>query len=231
MKWSYGITTVPSRFDELLPRTLHSLCDAGFDSPHVFIDGGGVVDTANIQNTYGLETTTRSTAVLTAGNWVLSLYELYYRNPQADRYAVFQDDFVTYRNLREYLEACTYPDKGYWNLYTFPQNHERRPNDEPGWFESNQKGKGAVALVFNRRAVITLLTANHLAERPQTPRRGHRSIDGGIVDSMRKAGWREYVHNPSLVQHTGLVSSMGNRRHKLAPEWYGEGFDAMELLS
>jgi hypothetical protein len=38
--WAYGITTVPSRLTTLLPRTITSLAAAGFDKPHLFVDGG-----------------------------------------------------------------------------------------------------------------------------------------------------------------------------------------------
>ena len=162
---------------------------------------------------------------------MLSLYELYIRNPLADRYAMFQDDFVTYRGLREYLEHCEYPEKGYLNCYTFPRNQKRAPKDgATGWYLSDQLGKGAVALVFSHDAMQVLLTAHHMWSRPQSVKRGHRAIDGGIVDSFKKAGWREYVHNPSLVQHTGITSTMGNRRHQLATSFRGEEFDARDLL-
>lgn len=250
IRWAYGVTTVPSRKSDLLPRTLASLAKAGFNEPHLFVDGA-----KDGFNDLGLNVTYRYPNVRTAGNWVLSLYELYYRNPSFERFALFQDDFVTVRNLREYLTRLPYPEKGYCNLYTFPNVEipivrkwysQKHPNeckegfrqmpfdykDEfRGWFPTQQNGRGAVALVFNREAVTTLLLQQHLVERPQDVQRGHRAIDGGIVDSMNKAGWREFCHSPSLTQHTGLHSSMGNRPHKLAVSFPGEEFDALTLLS
>jgi hypothetical protein len=230
-KWAYGVTTVPARRDDLLPRTLTSLHAAGFDRPRLFVDGCD--DPRSWEREFQLEVTARFPRIRTYGNWVLSLAELYIREPNADRYAVFQDDFVTYRNLREYLTLTQYPERGYWNLYTFPSNQKLCPDDgrHVGWYESNQLGRGAVALVFNREAVTTLLRHQHMVDRPQDSSRGWRAVDGGIVDSMRKAGWKELVHNPSLVQHTGYVSAMGNRPHKLANSFRGEDFDARELLT
>ena len=226
-KWAYGITTVPERLETVFPQTLESLRLAGFDQPRLFVDGEN--DCGKYVK-FGLETTLRYPRVKTAANWVLSIVELYLREPSADRYAIFQDDFVTYRNLRQYLDTRGYPDeKGYCNLYTFPQNQQLATAGHKGWFESNQKGKGAVALVFSNEALIALLHQTHLIERPKSVR-GDRAIDGGIVSAMKKAGYREYVHSPSLVQHTGLVSSMGNPKHPLAPAFEGEGFDAMKLL-
>ena len=58
-------------------------------------------------------------------------------------------------------------------------------------------------------------------------------MDGAIVDAFRKASWKEYTHNPSLVQHTGKRSSI---RDRVVPDsWQaisfkGEQFDAMEIL-
>ncbi len=227
MKWSYGITTVPQRLSDLLPRTLCSLAAAGFDKPRLFVDGA---KDAEKYRQFGLEVTTRFPTIHTAGNWILSLAELYIREPTAERFAIFQDDLITYRNLRQYLERCEYPEEGYWNLYTFPQNQKLVPKGVEGWFISNQRGLGAIATVFSLDAVVRLLTHPHLVKRPQDAKRGKRSIDGGIVTAFRKAGWKEYVHNPSLVQHTGVLSSMSNKRHPLSSSFRGEEFDAMELI-
>jgi len=235
--WAYGVTTVLERRDDLLPRTLASLKVGGFDAPRLFVDGcaGG-----REWERFGLEMTFRSPKIRTHGNWVLTLSEIFIRNPQAQRYAIFQDDFVTSRNLRVYLET-SYPDgkdgreRGYLNLYTMPSNQSIIPTEgqtgrqRHGWHLSNQFGRGAVALVFNREAVLALLTSEHMVGRPMDANRGHKAVDGGIVDSMRKAGWREYVHNPSLVQHTGEVSSMGNKPHKQATSFRGEDFDLLEI--
>lgn len=239
LKWSYGVTTVLERRDDLLPQTLASLRSAGFDKPRLFVDG----DTWNGEwDRFGLEMTFRYPTIRTHGNWILSLQELFIRETAAERFAIFQDDFITSKNLKTYLEALPYPDgsdgreRGYLNLYTFPANQERFPMEGQtgrqkfGWMLSNQFGRGAVALVFNRDAVLALLSSPHMVERPLDPNRGWKAVDGGIVTAMAKAGWKEYVHNPSLVQHTGLVSSMRNRPHKLSISFQGEDFDCLELL-
>ncbi len=38
-RWMYGVTTTPTREEDLFPRTLASLKNAGFDNPWLFIDG------------------------------------------------------------------------------------------------------------------------------------------------------------------------------------------------
>lgn len=92
----------------------------------------------------------------------------------------------------------------------------------------------ACALVFDREATVRLLSSRYLVERHQCPIRGHQAIDGGIAEAMDAAGVREYVHSPSLVQHTGHESSRpeqkGKRAYPLAESFRGEEFDLRELL-
>lgn len=244
MTWQYGITTVPKRRNNVFVQTLASLIRAGFDSPHIFVDGDIDGDSwvKQFRVEHGIKIpsiTVREKNVRTAGHWVLTLYELWARNPHADRYAIFQDDFVTYPTLKEYLERCTYPEKGYWNLYTFPRNRpsflkeKGLPYPEEryeGWYQSDQCGKGAVALIMDHTTVRTLLGGPYLVDRFMDKDRGHRAIDGGIVDALKLHGWFEYVHNPSLVQHIGHESSMGNCRHVTANTFRGEDYDITQLL-
>ncbi len=241
MQWACGLTTVPERRTDLLPRTIASLRAAGFDQLRLFVDGAK--DGAEWERAHGFETTTRHPKIRAFGNWCLGLAELWIRNPNAHRYAMFQDDFVTYRNLKGYLEKCELAEKTYWNLYTFPHNsfplHDRAlRGSQTGWYPSKQNGRGGVALVFTRRGVIDLLSSLNMIERPMDPDRGHRNLDGGVVNSLvgREGkgdgkGYVELVHHPSLVQHEGRFTTIEkNRPHKQATEWMGEGWDAMEML-
>lgn len=232
LRWACGVTAVPQRRYDLLPRTLASLAAAGFPPPRLFVDGTD--DGPGWAASFGLEVTARWPRVNAVNSWVLALWELYARDPRADRYALFQDDLVCVRNLRAYLEACPYPERAYLNLYTFASNQSIAPlgpggKQRPGWYESNQLGRGAVALVFSREAAVTLLASRNTVDKPASVR-GHKSLDGMVVTSMQLAGWREYVHSPSLTQHTGEASTMGNMPHQPAPSFPGEGFDALELL-
>jgi hypothetical protein len=239
IKWSYGVTTVAQRKVDLLPRTLESLKKTGFGEPILFVDG---LENGSDYSEFGLPVVPRGKRnIKTFGNWVLSLWELYLRQPEAKFYAIFQDDFVAGLNLRTYLEKCDYPDRGYWNLYTFPENEEPeyktegvtkilRPPNYEGWYESNQLGKGAVGLVFSYPAVQTLLMSLHMIERVKNPRKGCSGVDGGVVTAMNKFGFKEYVHFPSLIQHTGIQSSMGSKKHPLARSLRGEDYNYLELL-
>lgn len=241
IEWAYGVTTVPERRHTLLPKTLASLKEAGFPTPRLFIDKCEDCDGKSWQQEFGLQCTIHGgDPIRTYGNWVLALAELYIRQPNAQRFAMFQDDFVTYRNLRQYLESCPFPEQGYLNLYLFPQNAPvtmrkmgvawAPPDNTKGWYASNQRGRGAVALVFNREGVLALLTHQHMVERPFSAHRGHKSVDGGVVTAMVKMGWKEYVHNPTLVEHTGKRSSMGNPEYPVGVGFLGEVYNAMDLL-
>lgn len=226
--WEYGITTVPSRLETTFPITLESLKNAGFLSPRLFIDG---CENPEQYRKFGLEITTRYPVIRTHGNWILSLWELYLRNPKSQWYALFQDDFVTYKNLKQYLERIPHPPKSYLNLFTFPVNQALVTNDKIGWFESNQLGKGAVALVFSNEACQLVIGHRHMVGRSQNLNRGWKAVDGGIVTAFKKDDWKEYCHNPSLVQHIGDKSSMGSGKQPQAVSFRGEGFDALELLN
>lgn len=227
MLWSYGITTVPSRRETLLPQTLVSLAAAGFDRPRLFVDGCD--DTQSWKREFGLEVTTRYPKVGVAVNWILTLCELVQREPNADRFVVFQDDCVAYRNLRQYLEGVPYPDKSYINLITELEN-ETRARDKSGLFEAVQLGRGAVALMFSREAVAVLLSERGFIERSQDRKRGQQAIDGGVLYAMQKQGWKEYCHAPSLVQHIGHKSSTLSHNIPQAKTFRGGEFDALELL-
>lgn len=259
LTWSYGVTTVPERRDTTLPVTLASLREAGFDEPRLFVDGA-----EEGYKGMGLHVTYRFPRVRTFANWTLAAWELYLRDPVAERYAIFQDDMVCVRNLRRYLDACPQPPGSYLNLYQYGawNDREKPPAEQIGqtgrrrgrWFEAAelghgpsptymgrgvQGGKGAVALVFDRAGLLALLTHRHTVERPQDRRpiparggllMGEQKVDGSIVEAMNQCGYREWVHDPSLVQHIGDVSSMHSRQHPKAASFPSEKFDALELL-
>lgn len=247
MLWSYGITTVPSRRSDLLPTTLQSLREGGFSEPRLFVDGCSLAEGEAYARDLGLEVSPRAPALRAFSNWYLALMELYVRSPHADRYAIFQDDLVTYRNLRSYLDRCPFPEKGYWNLYTFRDNeHIIEGQAEGSWHEATllrsgprdsegkfyyQTGRGAVGLVFNREGVITLLSSRHMLLRPQDSKRGYKLIDGGVVTAMNKEGWREYVHCPTLLGHRGALSAVKPGKYSLPEKTFrGESHDALSFL-
>lgn len=250
MEWAYGVTTIRKRLtDGTLARTLRSLANAGFARPRLFVDGSS--DGFEI---FQLDITRRQGSIRTYGNWLLGMAELYIRNPLAERFAMFQDDFVACRGLREYLSNAAYPNRGYLNLFTFPHNqpaqlthrvengvktHEGLDPETIGFYPSCQHGKGAVALIFDLEAIMMLLSQLPTWVRCQNMspiregsdwKHGQLCVDGAIHDSLKPIGFTEYVHNPSLVQHIGFDSTMGNPKHQQANSFRGEDWDATELL-
>lgn len=232
--WSYAVTTVPVRSNDLLLRTLDSLAMSGFNQPVIAIDGPADELLPRLRNDYQI--ISRHSNVRTFAHWHLTLLELYSRNPWSEFYAIFQDDMLCVQNLRQYLTACTWPEKSYLNLFTFMENDAIVDSATArGWLEAarakegHQLGRGAVALAFSHDAVETLLSSRHMTIRRRDSLRGHKSLDGAIVESMNQAGYSEYVHNPSLIQHTGTVSSMGNKTHPVS-KWFDLEFDPLTLL-
>lgn len=218
--WAYGVTTVPSRRLDLLPQTLASLRAAGFDRPHLFVDGDNDA-TGWWGREFGLPMTFHDPKVNVAGNWHLAALKLLYTVPNADYYAIFQDDFVAVRNLKTYLTRNPCPRDGYMNLLAFPAEIDRGASllgGKTGWFPTRQNGRGAVALVFPRPVLVAILSSNHLNNRITDPDRGWRLIDGGIVDSAKEKGLKEYCHAPGLVKHVGKVSTMDKRRAAIPME-------------
>ncbi|MFO0919454.1 MAG: hypothetical protein U0872_14235 [Planctomycetaceae bacterium] len=228
MNWSYGITTVPSRLNTLLPRTLQSLASAGFDSPTLFIDGGiGPVEFDDLgRRNYVL----RSKPTGNFGNWLSALLNLYTNDPTADLYAIFEDDILACRNLRRFLESSPLP-AGYMNLFLFPCN-EQLAAGRKGWFRATGwAGQGAQGLVFRRSEVISLLSSPKMARHPMDPQNGRFRIDGAIVDTLTPLGAFEFCHYPSLLQHVGTETTIPRKAEcRQAESFPGEEFDAMELL-
>jgi hypothetical protein len=208
VEWAYGITTVPSRRRTTLPKTVSSLAEAGFDKPRYFVDSWD-------GHTYPGEATYRSPQIRTFGNWILALAELYIRQPYADRYAVFQDDVVACKKLREHLERSTTQADAYWNCITYPGNMEIAKRT--GWNAGNRQGLGAQGLVFSNDAVLKLLVDSRIGARVRDRARGWKSVDGAVVFAMAKVGYSELVHYPSLMGHTGVTSSMGNGSQPFIP--------------
>jgi hypothetical protein len=210
LKWAYGITTVLERLDDgTLEKTIDSLRMAGFDQPRLFVDG--VYDIAPFAR-FGLEITNHWPRLRAVGNWITALWNLYLREPHADRYAIFQDDIEAADNLRGFLDASPYPANAYLNLITYPVN-ETNANGKPGWVETTQRGQGGQGLVFNRDAVKALLTSPHLANKPTINLPNNpswRNLDGMVVTAMNQSGFREFCHLPSLIRHTGTTSTLGN---------------------
>jgi hypothetical protein len=155
-------------------------------------------------------------------NWMHALFYLF-TTQDADRYAIFEDDVLACRQLRQYLERCP-PGKVYWNLITLDENRAYT-NDVPGWHESNQLGRSACGLVFDRATVDCLLRMEHFVRGPAN---GETMSDAVVIATLKSLGYRELVHYPSLLQHVGLESTLGNSIGG-ASAFVGDDFDLLSL--
>lgn len=229
IRWAYGVTTCPERIENhLLKRTLKSLVAAGFDKPRLFVDGMGPGMGLVVPSSDPAMVTQRCPGIHLSGNWILALWELYLRDPTAHRFVLFQDDIVTCKNLRTYLTKCPYEPQSYYNLCLYEQN-EALANGRTGWYHSNQRGRGAQALMFDNETVRELLGSKHLVDSMQDVRRGPCRVDGKVIDALHKKGWREFVHMPSLVAHVGNKSTIGHNiqtaRRRSSATFPGEEWD------
>jgi len=230
MDWAYGVTTIPSRRNTTLIDTLKSLASAGFGTPRLFVDDCGPTADKDYRVSLNLQVTAHFQRIGAVGNWWLALWELYIRNPHADRYALFQDDILCVQNLRPYLERYPFPGEeggfphsGYLNLYTSNSNASLVPKDNQGipirsWYPSNQMGKGALGLVFNQLSLRALLTHPHFHRKIGGPEpRSTESIDGGVIQAIIESQMAEYVHYPSLIQHVGSTPAIVTPSHPYHP--------------
>jgi hypothetical protein len=242
--WQCGVTTVLSRQD-LLVRTLVSIRDARFPKPDIFVDGVPGGEAYFVSPDLCERVHYRTHNIKTYSHWLLTLIEMYLRNSRATYYVMFQDDLVLCKGVREYLETFVYPNDGYLNLYTALGNDRitvtsggervstKKEYKYDGWHDSNQLGQGGLCFVFDNKSVVDMLATRHVYERMWDVQRRHRYMDGAVVTAMASIGRREIIHVPSLVQHTGHVSSMGNNwtsGDDQATTFRGESWNCLELI-
>jgi hypothetical protein len=231
--WQVGVTTVPHRKFDLLPRTLAGLAKAGWEEPRIFVDGGTCDDWKGVKYPVTLRDKLHG-----LGNWWLGMQELYARNPMADRFMMVEDDVLFLPHVRQYLDALTWPGEGYLNLYTAPGNTPVAAGRQ-GFFKVpvHHMGLGALALVFNRDSIVKILASPYFIEafrpfdlktmtRKPNPHRVRMHQDGHVAKAMKAIGWSEYCHFPSLVQHIGEKKGRTNAES----DCFDPKFDLQGLL-
>jgi hypothetical protein len=204
-KWAVGVTTAPRR-DPTLERCLDHLTRAGWNTPHVFMDG-----VVRVPEQFGhLPGTLRSPAVGAWPNHYLALSELTMRQPDADAYVIMQDDALIYdgENVREYLEEVLWPAgrAPIASLYC-PGVYNA---DRYGWHKFRKSWVwGAQAFVFSPKAA-----KRYLRDR-QVCQHRWRSAEGGLAQIDVLIGWWSWWRwvplwypTPSLVRHVGQISTL-----------------------
>lgn len=203
--WSVGVTTSPRRIPTVQP-CVQSVMEAGWTDPVLFVDGEVEVPSMLAE----LNRCRRKPALGAFPNYVLSLSELYMRDPHADAYLLIQDDalFVPSDATKTYLERVLWPCDGpcIASLYCSKKYNQ----DTAGWhlFPENWVW-GAVAFAFSNAAVKQILTSpTLLAHRAQDGRDGLSKIDVAIGQIAKEQNIPLIFPSPSLVQHIGTVSTI-----------------------
>ena len=149
MKWAYGITTVPSRRENLFERTLQSLAVAGFDNPRLFVDGvddaeGPVVDALGVLGLRGVNSRHDPTAVAPGGATAVVDFETGFGKHEGVAHAVGDLDDGAVAILPEHVAfgAQFAPDVATQHFLVFGDEvvirlgagvHVARAIDDIGW--------------------------------------------------------------------------------------------------
>lgn len=245
-RWAFGMITCSERIDSgLTLQTLRSVHAGGFDLKKLtlFVDKSEKGKIRAFNGSDNLESILFRSKIGAWGNWYLGLQELMIRHHDCAYYAMFQDDFVMCKNTLKYIEACLHkiPTMSYLNLFSFLNSQWEVEHVRGVWKkgaymvdrpqQSQQCGRGALAYVFPRDAVVGLLSSKAVVMKSISVTNPTKNIDGAVVDGLNAAGWTEYVHGPSLVWHTGVQSVV--RPDKVwennADTFPGEEYDAMKF--
>ena len=223
--WAVGVVSSP-RCQPTLDATVESLARAGWDAPHLFLDGTVRVS----ERLAHLPGVLREPRVGCWPNSYLALAELLMRHPDADAYLLAQDDVRFYgaESLREYLEQVLWPGRRRCLVSLYCPSIYSAPAF--GWQSLPFPWTlGAQAFVFPRRVAQDFLLDRSVCDHRwggwQEPNRGLTQTD--VVIGLW--AWRERIPvwypTPSLVQHIGVTSTLTPNRdltgERRADRWAG----------
>jgi GR25 family glycosyltransferase involved in LPS biosynthesis len=139
------------------------------------------------------------------GNWAHCLKWLI-QQTSADYFLISEDDVAYCQGAREALEhgIAEYSHVGFWSLYT-PVRDRGLVGHKAGWVEAN-RGRdawGTQAMCLPRSSANILLAYPSLYTEPRT-------TDYIVAQCFIDEGVPCYYHNPSLTNHLGQISSIGN---------------------
>jgi glycosyltransferase involved in cell wall biosynthesis len=200
LTWAVGILTAP-RNPPTLFATIESLQKAGFPKLHVFAEPGAVLPAPTSELTVVQHQQRKGPL----RNFAIACQSLLNTYPNADCYAVFEDDVSAAIGLRSWCDMEFWPgDHAIISLYTSRVFCDSRP----GWQTLNlgrYRTFGALALVFRKNELVDFLSD------PQVGRfivSGKVGADGVVGEWALKRCIGIAYHSPSLVQHEGKTSSL-----------------------
>lgn len=214
-RWACGMTTAP-RPVPTLSRSIASLRSAGFGPFHLFAEPGTPL--ANLPADTTIHRRPQRLGVWQ--NLVQSLRDLLALHPEADTIALFQDDVISLRDVREWLEHDLWPSPrtGCVSIYS-PDWH----GYETAGVEAIRRIRGtqimgACGLIFPRYAVERILAhplstswrgcydKNQFVENPV-----HRKASDTFVGHvLHELGLEKFAYSPSLLQHFADTSAIGH---------------------
>lgn len=194
LRWAVGLLTAP-RPESTIGTTLRGLLDAGFEDIQIFAEPGSSVP----REFAHLPRTVHGRKLGNVANFFTSLASLFLGQPEADAYALFQDDIEPARGLRAWCEDQFWPDgAGLVSLYTCLAHQDT----EPGWRVRKlgaYRTFGSQALVFRRDVLKEFLSDGRLLEIHE---RGRVHGDDMILGEWaERRGIGMAYHTPSLVAH------------------------------
>ncbi len=206
-QWASAMLTAPRR-DPRIEQTLDSLNNAGFDRIHIFAEPNAWIP----ERHRNLQITQRPRKFGNFLNFYACLCTLLEEHPQADAYAVFQDDVELAAGLRHWCEDHLWPlDNGLVSLFT-PRLHSDRmigwQIKSPGF----QRVCGAQALVFRRDWLQSFVSDARVLNSFRLRDQADDAVLGGW---LARDGRGIAYHSPSLVQHVGKISSIFPLHHDL----------------
>jgi glycosyltransferase involved in cell wall biosynthesis len=224
LHWAVGMITAP-RSEPTIGRTLRGLRAAGFDQVHIFAEPG-----SSIPGEFAhLPRTVHGRPLGNLANFFTSLVSLFVGQPNADAYALFQDDVEPARGLRAWCDDQFWPDGvGLVSLYTC-QSHQ---DLKSGWRTQSlgmYRTFGALAFVFRRDVLKEFLTDGRLLEFREAGRLHGDDLVVGEWAARRGIGIA--YHTPSLVAHLGNPAIGPNGDHAVSPLTRQQAIASVDRLS
>ncbi len=238
-RWAVGVTTAP-RAQTALLTSLRSLFGAGFRDVRVFAEPGAVLP----KGVAGITVNEANRGVFQ--NWRFALQTLRDEKPDAEFFAVMQDDVLYSKNLREFMERDLWfaDDVGFISPYrsggkTIKNRHFRRRRvkqwkssemylaERQNYRDVCNMGDGlwgALTYIFPKKSVDLVLADSGLKDR-------QRTIDLAIHPVLARHKRRAVYYNPSLAEHIKGPSSIGHGSGlSSGGSFKGEEFDCLSLL-
>jgi hypothetical protein len=225
--WCVGITACP-RTTGVVDQVIDSLRQNDWQ-PTIYAEPETKIDTKDARivrrdKIYGCWT-----------NWICALHDMYVNDVHAEGYAIFEDDILICKNLRNYLEHLMprFERLGALSLYT-PERQARMHFGQACVHDNAYRGDavwGTQAVVFSNYSLAFFLssrtTINH--RRIGIGKGNNKNRDSAIGVWAKAENQPFYYHTPSLVQHVGEESSVEHEFH-CASDFVGDSYDAMQLL-